>query len=84
MNKPDYIKTCARCQRDKPADCFRPCKTTRDKIQSWCKDCFRENALAHYKKNQARYDARRSELYHKNKNIKPVTPPQSTDTSDLL
>jgi len=36
---PVEVKRCARCELTKPSEAFGPRAHTRDRLQSWCKDC---------------------------------------------
>lgn len=42
------MKTCRHCKVELPNDRFYSSKETRDRLQSWCKECTRERARAAY------------------------------------
>lgn len=46
--KPQF-KTCGKCKSEKPQDRFGQHKTSKDGLQSWCKDCINGYSRQNYK-----------------------------------
>jgi hypothetical protein len=38
----DHMKTCSRCNIEKPLDAYYQRHTTKDRLCSWCKDCHKK------------------------------------------
>ena len=54
-------KICGMCQKEKSVSEFHSNKTKPDGLQSKCKDCGREYARTHYKRNKKYYAKKRDE-----------------------
>lgn len=52
MNKKSVTKVCGHCHREFPAtlEYFQSCKSLKDGLHSWCKECKRAAQRAYYKK----------------------------------
>jgi hypothetical protein len=59
-------KICSKCKQEKSLDCFGPHKRTKDKKNSWCRDCLRINMQERRKLNWDKELARSRELYKTN------------------
>ena len=51
-------KRCTKCGRELSIECFNKCKTTKDGLQCWCKEClngYRQTHKEHYNQYQRQY-----------------------------
>lgn len=55
------MKTCKRCQQNKPASAFRPDPRYRDGLGSWCASCHRERSSEWAKENRERLTRKAAE-----------------------
>jgi hypothetical protein len=55
------MKTCQKCKTDKAASEFNKCSAASDGLNSWCKQCHREQAKT------PKYKAKQSAYYYKRK-----------------
>lgn len=81
-DKIEYSKVCSKCQISKPADQYGPCKSTKDHLQVYCRDCFREYGLKKYKENSAHHNERRRNHYKREQNktaVRLLPPPPLPD-----
>jgi hypothetical protein len=64
----ETLKQCTRCCAELEISCFGPCKSTKDNLNVWCRECCRAYGRENYKNNADKYNARRRDLW-KNKGI---------------
>jgi hypothetical protein len=60
-------KECRLCKLKLSLENFSNHQKTKDKKQSYCIDCMRIKALAHYNKNKDKSNARRRDYYKEHK-----------------
>jgi len=63
------IKTCSKCGIEKSTTDFYKSKTTKDKLNAWCKSCVKDNTHKNYKLNGDRIKQQKKDYYNKNKEI---------------
>lgn len=56
-------KNCKKCNLSKPLGKFLDCLTTKDKKQSWCRECQRLRSMEYYIKNKNEQNEKRRALW---------------------
>lgn len=79
MNNQKIEKECSRCHETFDIVNFKPCRTTKDKLQVWCNTCRRVYALSKYHANKQITNERRRDNYKRNKQIKDVLSEHSNE-----
>ena len=66
------MKTCTRCNIQKPFSLFNKCKAARDGYQTWCKECNSSAGAAWYKANKDHVNAKSAAWLEANKDRRKV------------
>lgn len=61
------MKQCKKCLSYKDISNFYKCKTTKDKVQGSCKECYTEQCRLNRLNNAERYKEKKAEYYKKNR-----------------
>ena len=61
------MKKCAKCKQFKPLDAFNKHKKTKDKLNSWCRDCYKIYDKERYPKEQIKRKLQARKYYKLNK-----------------
>ena len=49
------MKQCTKCKQSKPSEEYSKCKTTKDGLQSWCRECNRKAGKKYYANNKHKW-----------------------------